>query len=97
VEDPDSNVTIAENFEQVLERAKTENIWVIGGRDIYRMALRDAAELYLTRVHAEIEGDTFFPEWDESEWNLRSIEYHPADEKHEHSFTWEVWRRRKDG
>jgi dihydrofolate reductase len=43
-------------------------LMVIGGAEIYRLALPRAARLYVTEVHAEVEGDTFFPAWDRSEW-----------------------------
>jgi dihydrofolate reductase len=54
--------------------AGDEEIFVIGGAEIYRAALPLADRLYLTRVEADIEGDTVFPAWDESEWVLRSRE-----------------------
>ena len=45
-----------------------EEIMVIGGEQIYRMAMDRADRLYLTRVYQSFEGDAFFPEMDESEW-----------------------------
>ena len=47
--------------------------------------------LYITRIHAEIDGDTFFPEIDLDDWELVSEEHHEADEKNEYGCTFEVW------
>jgi len=61
---------------------------VIGGRDIFIKAIDQADRIYLTEVHADVLGDTFFPVFDRLEW--REVERHkfPADEKNEypHSF-----------
>ena len=70
-----------------------DEIMVIGGSQIYDMALPQAGRLYLTRVHAEVEGDTFFPAVDESEWQLVSNELHAADERNEFDFSLRVYER----
>jgi len=46
-----------------------EEVMIIGGANIYEQALPLAHRLYLTLIHKEFEGDTFFPEWNEKEWN----------------------------
>jgi len=74
-----------------------EEIFVIGGGQIYEMAMALADRIYLTRVHTELEGDVFFPEIPEDEWKEVSREDHPADEKHNHSFTIYVYERRHKG
>ena len=43
--------------------------------------------IYLTRIHAEIEGDTFFPELNNKHWNIVRKKFHPKDQKHKYSFT----------
>ena len=68
--------------------------FVIGGEALYRAALPRAARLYLTRVHAEIEGDAFFPEVDWSAWVRVAEESHAADARHAHAFRFETWQRR---
>jgi dihydrofolate reductase len=66
-----------------------------GGAHIYREALdRDLVDrLDITRVHAELEGDTFFPEVDFDRWQLISEEHHPADEKNEFALSFLVYER----
>lgn len=73
--------------------AKHEEVCIVGGAEIYRQAIPYATHLVLTRVHAHPEGDTFFPKWDEKEWQLVSSTRHSADECHPFSFTFETYQR----
>ncbi len=82
------------SLEEVRELAQDKDVWVIGGAQIYALTLPFVAEMYLTRVHTEIEGDKFFPEWDRDGWELVEQIEHPQDEKNEYAFTWEVYRRK---
>jgi dihydrofolate reductase len=72
---------------------KDENAFVIGGGEIYALALPFTDVIELTKVHARFEADTFFPEIDSKQWKLVSEEYHPKDEKHLFDFTYETYRR----
>ena len=72
---------------------KDENAFVIGGGEIYALALPFTDVIELTKVHAHFEADTFFPEIDAKQWKLVSEEYHPKDEKHLFDFTYETYRR----
>ena len=56
-----------------------DEIMVIGGGEIYAKALSDADRLYLTEVHADIDGDTFFPAFDRGLWREKSRNGHAAD------------------
>lgn len=67
---------------------------VAGGAELYAQALPQATRLWLTRVHADVEGDVRFPNWDESCWQLAHSRDHTADERHAYAFTIEEWRRR---
>ena len=70
---------------------------VIGGPLIYPRALPLPLRLYLTRVCHPYEGDTSFPDWDESEWRLISSEAHPCGREYPHPFVFECWERRRPG
>jgi dihydrofolate reductase len=65
-----------------------EEMVIIGGAEIYRQALDKLDLIYLTQVHAEIEGDTYFPELDPADWTEVSRELHRKSEKdqYDHSF-----------
>ena len=74
-----------------------EELFIIGGAQIYEQALPLADRLYLTRVCHPYEGDTSFPEWDASEWHLASSEAHPSGREYPHPFVFERWERRRPG
>jgi dihydrofolate reductase len=59
-----------------------EEVCVIGGTTLFDETLFLADAIHLTEVGADVEGDTFFPEFDRSEWNEREIARQPADERH---------------
>mgnify|MGYP003307676729 CR=1 FL=1 len=58
-----------------------EEIFVIGGGEIYRQAMPLADRLYLTRVHQTYSGDTYFPEINPEEWTVQNCESYPRGEK----------------
>jgi dihydrofolate reductase len=49
----------------------------------------------LTLVETEADADVFFPEWDETEWEVRESAYHPADEKNQFPFLFRLLNRKK--
>lgn len=67
--------------------------FVVGGGEIYLKALPLANRLYLTRVHAVIDGDTRFPEIDLSRFQLRQQVEIPASESDEFPHTFEIWEQ----
>lgn len=68
--------------------------FVIGGAAIFADALPRADELYLTRVHADVEGDTLFPTFDLTEWRLVEEEPRAADSKNDYAITLQTYLRR---
>jgi dihydrofolate reductase len=71
-----------------------DEVMIIGGGQVYRDFLPHADRIYLTRVQADVEGDTYFPDIDEAGWRLVSSEPHAADEKHAYAFDVMVFERR---
>jgi dihydrofolate reductase len=71
-------------------------IMVIGGGHIYTAFLPLADRIYLTRVHAEVEGDAFFPELVEREWDVVDSEAHEADDEGTPPHTFLTLERRRD-
>jgi dihydrofolate reductase len=67
--------------------------FVIGGGEIFRQALPRAERIYVTWVEADVAGDTYFPEWNESDWRLVRSEPHAADEKNEYDTTFCIYDR----
>lgn len=73
--------------------ASAEETFIIGGAEIYREALPLVDRLYLTRVHATVAGDKFFPDYDPSQWRLMSAERFAADDKNEYDTTFEIYEK----
>jgi len=85
-------VLVAHSVEEALSLVRDdEEPFIGGGAEIYRQALEAEIpdRLYITRVHADVEGDTFFPSIDLDRWLLADRVDHPADEKNEHPYTFE--------
>ena len=69
-------------------------VCVIGGTSLFAEALPLADRIHLTEVQAEVPGDTFFPEFDRSQWTEREVARHAADERHAYPFRIVVLDRR---
>jgi dihydrofolate reductase len=82
------------NARQQADQAQVERYFVIGGEQIYRLALPMAQQLYLTRVHTTLEGDAFFPAWQPEHWELLAQEHHPADNAHRFAMDFLHYRRK---
>jgi dihydrofolate reductase len=82
------------NLDEALTLSRDDDeVFVIGGGEIYAVALPRADRLYVTWVDADVEGDTFFPELDWSQWRLVSEEPCPADAKNEYPTRFAIYDR----
>jgi len=92
-----AGVTVVHSLEEAIRIAMhsgDEEAFVLGGAEIYQQAMHRADRMYLTRVHAEVEGDTVFPDFDDvSEWQLTDAEHFDADEKNELPFSFLTYER----
>lgn len=87
-------VLVAHDLAAALDFAKHDpEPYVVGGAQVYKLALPHVDRLYITRVQAQVAGDTFFPPLDESRWQLASTQPHPASERDEYAHAFEVWQR----
>ena len=90
------NTVVVKNIEDALFVAKetdAKEVMVIGGGEIYKALFDKAHRIYLTRVEAEPDGDTFFPVLTEGQWHLVSQKNHEADEKNAYNYSFQVWER----
>lgn len=86
---------VVHSLERAIEIAKGDSQpFIIGGGEIYKLALPYSDKIELTRVHSDFKADTFFPEIDEKEWKLVNEEFHPTDENHKYAFTYLTYERR---
>ena len=65
--------------------AGADEVFVIGGAQVYDAAFDSADRIYLTEVEAQIAGDTYFPRFDRRDWTETVLERHARDERHAHS------------
>lgn len=92
-----AGVVLVSSLDAALERCAGEDeVFVIGGESVYRLALERADRIYVTRVHESVEGDARFPDPDLAGWQLTGEERHGTDERHAHEFTFQVYQRAAD-
>lgn len=92
-------VSVVNSLEAAVALASELNyneIFVIGGGEIYLIAFQKANKIYMTRVHAEIEGDTYFPVIEKNDWSLTSNVNNAADEKHAYAFSFQLWEKKQN-
>jgi len=90
-----AGVEVFQDLDSALAAAASEaRVFVLGGRGVFAEALPHTDVLHLTRVHAEVDGDVYFPELELAAWVLEHSERHPADEHNEHPFSFADYRRR---
>ena len=96
-----NQAVVCESFLEAVQMAKeqaeedgVDEVCVIGGRDLFEMALPKAKRLYLTEVTAQVEGDVTFPDFDEAAWTEVRREAYPAGEGDDHAFVFRVLERR---
>ena len=90
VADLDTGIELAESHGLI---DGVDEIMIIGGAEIYALALPRATRLYLTHVHAEPQGDVVFPELDLSAWELVMQKKCYADDRHSYDYTFENYQR----
>ena len=85
-------VTVVDSLEKAIEFAKHDDqAFVFGGGEIYRLALPFVKKIYLTRVKALFEGDTYFPELISDEWKMVKCESYLPDEKNLFYYSFEEY------
>jgi dihydrofolate reductase len=88
--------TVVDSLDAALAAAgPAPEVFVIGGAQVYRVALPLADKMHVTRVHATVGADTFFPSLDDAEWEQVAREEHPADDRHPYAMSFVTLRRRK--
>lgn len=87
--------TVVRSVQEALEAAAgSEEVMVIGGAQLYAQLLDRADRMYLTLVHAEVEGDAWFPEFDRGQWREVGRDDFCADQDNEYDYSFIVLDRR---
>lgn len=87
-------IEVASSLAEALQMSRQDpEPFVVGGGEVYKLALPLADRIYLTRVDAIIDGDTLFPELDFKQYTLNQREQFAANDTDEYSHTFEIWER----
>ncbi len=90
--------TVVESLKDAICEAKKDGeVYIAGGGEIYRQVinLHQTRRIFLTRIYANFEGDSFFPDIDEDKWELIDLEKHNADEKNPYPYAFLTYKRKK--
>lgn len=93
-----AEMRVAHSLDEAIAHAQQtdmqqDELFVVGGAEIYRLALPHAGRIYRTVVHASPEGDTRFAELAQAEWRIQQQAEYPADAKNQYACTWQVLER----
>ena len=89
------SVRVARSLDEALTIATGDReVFITGGARIYALAMPLIERVYLTRIHAELEGDTFFPEVDWTRWRLVAEDHHRADVKNSFDYSFLTYDRK---
>ena len=87
------SATIIHNLMGLTSVKTIGTVFLIGGGELYRLGMEHATKLHITRIHATIDGDTFFPKFNTNEWSLESSSKMFADSENHYDMTFETWSR----
>jgi dihydrofolate reductase len=88
---------LAHSIEEAIKMVKNEKeVFIAGGAEIYRQTINlyHTRRIFLTRIYANFEGDTFFPDIDPEKWEIIEREDHQPDEKNQYSFSFLTYKRK---
>lgn len=88
--------TLAGSLELAMDLAQGEEVMIIGGGQLYQLAMAAADRMILTRVDCEPDADTWFPEWQPQDWRQASVRNESANEKNPHAYQVIEWVRKTD-
>lgn len=90
-------VMVVHSMEEALKAAAAtdaKEAFIIGGGEIFKDNISQVDKIYITRVHAKIEGDAYFPEIDPTVWKIISNLDFPVDDRHKYAYSFQLWQRK---
>ena len=90
-------VSVVHSFDDAVIFAQShqyKELFVAGGGELYKETITKADKIYLTRVHTEISGDTFFPEIDSNKWQMHTDLEFAADDRHAYAYSFQLWKHK---
>lgn len=92
-----SNVSRVKSIDEAISLAQAQQpdeVFIIGGGNIYQQVLPLIDRLYLTHIDAELQGDTYFPDYLPEQWQVIYQEDHQADEKNSYPYQFKILQRK---
>jgi dihydrofolate reductase len=87
-------VSVVHSLQEAIGSApKNEEVFIVGGAEIYHQAMPFCQKMYITVIHHDFDGDTYFPPIDFSQWKLMSDQMHMPDEKNPWSYSFRIFER----
>lgn len=87
---------VVHSIEEAIHASENgEEVMIIGGAQLYRQFLPRSERIYLTRIEAAFEGDTYFPDFSEEQWQIVFDEQHEAGEHNRHPFRFQILERKE--
>lgn len=92
-----SNVSWVKSIDEAIslaQKKQPDEVFIIGGGNIYQQVLPLIERLYLTHIDAELQGDTYFPDYLSEQWQVIYQEDHQADEKNSYPYQFKILQRK---
>ena len=92
-----SNVSWVKSIDEAIslaQKQQPDEVFIIGGGNIYQQVLPLIERLYLTHIDAELQGDTYFPDYLSEQWQVIYQEDHQADEKNSYPYQFQILQRK---
>ena len=92
----DKGAIVVNSIEKAIEKSRSseeEEIFIIGGGEIYNLGLDYVDKLYITEIYSDIDGNTYFPKWNTKNWLEISRMSHPKDDKHKFDFDYVIYKK----
>ncbi len=89
-----TGVEVFTSFDKLLDDTQNEDVYIIGGAELFKIALDKADIIYATEVNTVIDGDVYFPKLKPNKWLTKSKERHQSDEKNIHDISFITYERR---
>lgn len=92
----DKGAIVVNSIKKAIEESRVsedEEIFIIGGGEIYKLGFDYVDKLYITEIYANIDGNTYFPKWNKENWKEISRISHPKDKRHEFDFDYVIYKK----
>lgn len=87
------SIEVVHSLDEAINLFANEEVFIIGGAEIYRQAIEKADRLYITEVDGNFEADAFFPEIDKNIWQEKNREHYDRDDENKFDMDFVIYER----